>query len=182
MIEQLRNTKLLIGGSLVIAGLLVMDGYQTYQSISAKTEQQVRITVQLNRWKAAMRSMQPTIADWGKNIQSADQVKDLLSVYRALNLESAGLASSPDVLLLSKIERLTFEGSDLHATIVWATSAGKPGVMVTAPSYSQLIEGINRLATRRDIKLGSVIIGSEDEHSVPQAVLLGLGVILRDNK
>lgn len=162
---------------LVIAGA---GGMNTITHVSAVVKRQQAVIEHLHKWRAVYNSLKPTEDDWRKALRSDKQVRDLLSVYRALRIEDSGLASSADNLLLEKIERVNHGGTDIGASAVTVTTLGKTGFEVTAATYDQLIHGLKQLAARRDLRLSSVVIGADGERRSPQATIMGFSVILRD--
>lgn len=175
-----KHSRLAVYLALLFAGVVGLNTWETIRHVRSVIERQEAVTAQLQRWRATYAALRPVEAQWTSQIQSVSEFKDLLSLYHALNIERTGLLSSADLIVVDSISRVTEGGTDIGAIAVTISSAGKQGVIVSAETYSALIHGLNELVNRRDVRIGSVMIGSDTGSKTPQAVITGLALILRD--
>lgn len=165
--------------SLCLGIVAVAGAADAYFRIAPVVRKQLAVTDHLRRWKIAYSSLKPTEEEWREVFREAEAMRDLLLLYRALDVESAGLESSADFLAVEKIERLDVNGTDIGAVAIRIATAGKSGVVVTAADFGRLLIGIRALTSRKDIRVGGILIGSAGERHVPMATLIGCEIVLR---
>jgi len=180
MIKLLRNSdkwSLLTAAALII--ILALSAQDLDQSVTKLVTRQQKVTDNLKLWLASYRALQHIGQEWKDTLKSAAAL-DLLALYKAIDPESAGLNCNADKILIEKIDRLNFNDMELEASLVYVNTAGSPGFVVTAHSWSQLINGLEKLAHRRDIKMHAITIDAGRKDAEPTAIIYDLAIILRD--
>lgn len=167
--------------AIVLCILLGMSGQTLYTSVGNIINRQQTITDNLRRWVASYRALQPVELEWREKLKSATAL-DLLALYNAINPESAGLASDADTMLVEKIDRVVSSGVEPGASHVYVVTAGHAGFVVTAPSWHELINGLETLAYRRDIQMTAVTMEASHDDDAPTAIIHGLAIVLRDEE
>lgn len=167
--------------SLTLAAILALNGQKMHESVMQIVNKQQKITDNLRRWLASYKALQPIDIEWTKQLKSSVSL-DLLATYRIIAPEAAGLTGNADLMLVDKIDRIKQAGTEPGASAVTVVTAGKPGFVVTAPTWHDLINGLAVLAARRDIQFQAVTIEASRDNEAPTAIIHGLAIVLRDEE
>lgn len=166
--------------SCALLAIALAGANEARKELAPLAAKQRAVTEHARRWQATYQQLAPVEALWRQAFRDASAAKDLLSVYRALDVESAGLVSSADYMQVEKIDRAKADGIEIGAVEIHVATAGKPGLSVTAGSFGGLLKGIRRLSSRPDIRLSGVLVSAEGERRAPVATLVGLRLVVRD--
>jgi len=167
--------------SAVLVIMLVMSANDLHTSMATLVARQETITDNLKRWMASYRALQPIKTEWAETLKGASEL-DLLALYKALDIESSGLMGNADKLLVDKIERLKFNNLELDASLVYVYTSGGTGsgFVVTAPSWHELVNGLDQLAHRRDLHMQAIIMEVGRDDAAPTAIIHDLAIVIRD--
>lgn len=168
-------------GAIAFVIVLIMSGQPLYKSVTDIVVRQQTITDNLRRWVASYKALQPIETEWREKLKSSTAL-DLLALYNAINPEAAGLSSDADTMLVEKIDRVASNGVEPGASLVYVISAGKPGFVVTAATWHDLINGVEKMAYRQDIRLQAITMEATRDDDAPTAIIHGLAIVLRDEE
>jgi hypothetical protein len=168
-------------GAFAFIVITANNGLTLYRSVNNITNRQQTITDNLKRWIASYRALQPLDVEWREKLKSSAGL-DLLALYKAIEPESAGLESSPDMMLVDKIDRVNITGVEPGASNVYVITAGRPGFVVTAKTWPELIGGLDKLAARSDIRFQAITMEANHDDDPPTAIIHGLAIVLRDEE
>lgn len=161
--------------ALTILGIAVSGGYEGYRTMSDKAQAQTQAVADFQQWKREYTQLLPVEQAWNAKFKSAEVIKDLYSLYSLLG---ASPATNPDTLVVDKIERLTQDSIDLHAQRVCLASSTASGVDFEEKSFDTLAKGLEALAARPDVQMGSVTFFYDKDKA--HAVVKKLCILIRD--
>ncbi len=162
------------------AAMLGWMGYKGLATLQEKAQQQRAATEVVQRWKQTYRALAKSTATWSERYPDLAKFEDLIGLFRSVGLERYGLASDPDELAVLKVEPVSYNNVNLGLARVCVGSnnaTADSGLVVTAPSYAELLSGVRRLAARKDIEIGSLAF--QGGEGAPSATLGGFCMLLR---
>lgn len=162
-----------------IAVVMSMQGMKAYRTLSEKAAAQDAVTESVHRWQQSFQALSSTVQRWETQYRREDTVQDLVSLQSIVDLGSVGLRSDTDKVFLSKVEPVIENGIHLGLTRICLASSGSGGggLEVRTDNYSALFDGINRLAARPDIYIGTITVVGEK--ATPAARLGDFCIMLR---
>ncbi len=164
-----------------VLALAVLAGYYAKQNMStldAKEKAQQEKIESLKRWKSAYKALIPYQKKWSSIYEEAGKVDDILSLYRMMRLETAGVFVDPEKLVVESVDRVRFNGSDIGLNRICVSSSGFSGLSVTSSSFANLVRGVENIASRKDIKMESVVLTLQRNR--PTAILENFCIYLRN--
>ena len=150
--------------ALAFAAILATGGIKGYRILSNKAGEQETVTESVIRWKQNYLALAESIKRWDASYRREESIPDMLSLIAVVNFGAYGLASDPDTIMIQKIDQVRRGNAPIGLSSVCLASAGAPGTSaleLNAPSYAALFEGVQRLARRADISIGSIAIRVE---------------------
>lgn len=173
-----RQNKTLTYAAVLIAGILCWKGYDANQILTTKYANQVDAREKLERYIESYKALLPARDRWNEVYKNAKSIRSIHDAYKAINIESVGLYGLPDKMAIQKVARVQSAGVDLGLVKICPRAGNTSGFMVGAPTTALMIEGVEKLAQRRDIELETI--------SITQATgkieaVLGLCLLLRDD-
>ena len=150
--------------ALAFSAILATGGVKGYKILSNKAGEQDAVTESVIRWKQNYLALAESIKRWDASYRREESIPDMLSLIAAVNLGTYGLASDPDTIMIQKIDQVRRGNASIGLSSVCLASAGAPGagaLEVNAPSYAALFAGLQRLAGRADVSIGSIAIRVE---------------------
>lgn len=167
--------------SLITAGVLIVilsiNGHDFKKSISIPIAGQQANTDNLKLWLSNYHTLELREKDWKETLKTVAS-QDLLVLYNTLNLDSVGLMSNADQLLIDKVEPLSFNDTELEASLTYVYTKGSTGLLVTASTWQALFMGIEQLASRRDIQIQAITMVTNNDKT-PTSII-NLAIVLRD--
>jgi len=165
---MLQTKYLTLFGSAVISFVFLSQSFPAWDKLKGVTTKQIAANEMLIEWKAAYQALLPVNDQWKNRFVSASDVKDLLSLFRVVNLDQHGLISDVDTIKQISGEAVLFNGLSVGLQRVCLGNAGGP-LDLTATNMTALRVGLQQLAKRNDIELGSVEITYDRESKKPTA-------------
>lgn len=162
--------------ALIISAVIGTSGIDAYKAMSLKAKAQADAVDSLREWKRQYKLLLPVEAHWNSALGQVSAASDLLTIHTLLSKDAP--SSNPDTLLVEKIDRLVVDNQDLGAQSVCVTSMGRPWT-VSEKSFSELLQGMQRLMDRPDIKLGTIILRQEKGRATAQ--ISPACILLRDD-
>lgn len=162
--------------ALCFAAVLGSTGLEGYRAMSDKATAQAEAVSDFQDWKRQYMQLLPLEDKWAKALRPFSEAKDLYSLHGMLGDEPA---SNPDTLLVEKIERVVLNERDLGAQKVCLSSGSGTGVVFTEKDFPSLMAGLDKLAQRPDVQMGSIEF--TQEKAVARAVVAPLCLLLRDD-
>lgn len=169
--------------SLVFSGIMLMQAWNYHFIIQGKSIAQELIIEGLNRWKQQYLAVNESRIKWENSYLHEDKIQDVAALIQLVDFPAAGLTSDPDTIALTKVEQVTQDQKSdmpLGLTRICMSSGTADGysLQVSAPTYQLLLDGLDRLAKRPDIQIGSISV--EGDKKVPIAKLGDFCVLLRN--
>lgn len=172
-----RTGKLASLVALFVFGVLLYSAWQAYSTLQSKAAGQQDALAAFTRWQGNYTALQPVQHRWNTTFTSAAAITDRRAIYRLLDIEESGLSSDMDKMNVDKIEKVTSAGIEIGLVKACLTTAGEPGLAVSADSYGQLLSGIDRIVRRRDVQIEGIAVTADK--GMPKAVLGGFCVMVR---
>lgn len=172
-----RSNRATLAIALIAAVILGSSAIEDYRTLADKADKQQSALSQINRWKTEYDALKPYQAEWDKTLTATSQITDLYHVYAALHIESHGLKTNQERLIVDKIESIVSSGTPIHASRVCLKTAPENGLSVTAPRFTpDLLDGLKQIAARRDVEINNIQLTTEN--GTPKA-LIDLCLIFR---
>ncbi|WP_440569583.1 hypothetical protein [Stenotrophomonas sp. STK17_22] len=171
------NKLTLVGAAVLCIGAAM--GYKGMLQLRTKAELQAQATEAVARWKQSYRALETSVSQWNNRYPGLSAYSDTLGLYRSLRLQAYGLAANPDRLAIVSKESVSANGVELGlAKICMASAADKnAGLELQAANYRELLDGVGRLAQRKDVYMGGMkFIGDGDR---PTASITDFCILLR---
>jgi hypothetical protein len=167
--------------SLITAGVLIVilsiNGHDVKIAFSIPVAGQQANTDNLKLWLSNYHALELRENDWKETLKTLAS-QDLVVLFNTLNLDSIGLMSNADKLLIDKVERLSFNDTELEASLTYVYTEGSSGLLVTASTWQALFMGIEQLASRRDIQIQAITMVTNNAKT-PTSII-NLAIVLRD--
>ncbi len=163
--------------ALCFAAVLGNSGLDGYRAMTDKASAQAEAVSDFQDWKRQYMQLLPLEEKWTQALRPFSQAKDLYSLHGMLGSEPS---SNPDTLLVEKLERVVLNERDLGAQKVCLSSGAGAGVVFTEKDFPTLMAGLEKLAQRPDVQMGSVEFSQEK--AVARAVVSPLCLLLRDDE
>lgn len=168
--------------AILAAGILSYSGYMGMTLLMEKAAQQQAETEVVQRWKNSYQALGKSRTAWERRYPSLSKYNDLLALFRSLSLARYGLSADPDQLSVLKVENVQHNGMSVGLTRVCVGSSGaasNAGLLVNASGYSALLDGVSKLAARKDIEMSAITVSS-DAAGAPQATIGDFCMLLRN--
>lgn len=165
-----------------IFALSALTGFYAKQNMSIlkkKKEAQEKNIESFKRWKSAYKALVPYQKKWDSIYKDVSKVNDILSLYRMMHLETSGIFVDPERLVVESVNRVTFNESDVGLNQICVSSAGSAGLRVTSNNFANLIRGVEKIASRKDVRMESMTLSKK--HKRPIAILEDFCVYLRES-
>jgi len=172
--------KVVWAASVVLAAMFIFQGTVANKALRAKVLEQTEQTETVVRWKQSFKALAATRGKWDRSFQRSDAIQDLVGLASHLGLERYGLQTDRDNMHLLKIEQVQQNNLAIGLTrFCLATGSGNGNnFLVAAENYEKLLVGVDRLAKRSDISLGTISL--EGDKAFPIAKLGEFCVLLRN--
>jgi hypothetical protein len=172
--------KVVWAAAAVVATMFIYQGTVASKSLRAKVQEQTEQTETVVRWKQSYKALAATRAKWDQSFQRSDAIQDLVGLAEHLGLKRYGLETDRDNMHLLKIEQVQQNNLPIGLTkFCLATGSGSgSNFLVAAENYERLLTGVDRLAKRPDISLGTISL--EGDKAFPIAKLGEFCVLLRN--
>lgn len=150
-----------------------------WQMLSRLQAKQVDASVRFENWKHAYEALLPVNKRWVETYPQG--VSDLVELYQRVNLERHGLSTDVDRVLQTGSSTVEIQGFDVGLTRLCIGTSSTGGVRLSSPSATTLRQGIESLAARKDIELGSLTFGFDRESDTPYVDVTGLCLRVRSS-
>lgn len=163
--------------ALMFGSILLVGGIASYKALIKRTTEQVAINDSINRWKQSYKALQVVVKEWNSTFHTSSNKLDDRGIIQLINLGGVGLTAETDYLVLLSNTPVTSRGLDLGLSKICLGTKGDT-FSVSAPSYSELLAGLERLAARSDLTINTITIVGDA--TFPQANLGGFCVLIRN--
>lgn len=171
-------SKLTVWGiAIYLAGMWLLAAADTHRNFATLAERQTKETSAILHWQASVDSLRGTQEEWVSAYRPLADVRDLVSLFRLLELQSVGIHSEIDRFGVYRIEPVEQNNIWFGLVKLCLSTGGRDGMTFTAPNYAALFSGIEALSSRRDMLVGRVDISGGD---TPSAQVSNLCILLRD--
>lgn len=177
------NKTLITITAVVLSGMLCFYGWKLHAVFISKANAQLEVVESLNRWSQQYLAMEDVKKNWESNFEPESKVKHISGLYDLIGFMKYGLQNDKDSISLSGLSQVmqqTQKDMPLGLTKICMTngSLDSTAVIVGADNYSQLLNGIEKIANRKDIIIDNVTI--QGDKNVPIARLGGFCIQVRN--
>lgn len=161
----------------VFAAMAAYQGFQGYQTMNAKAEQQFKLLNGFREWQTTYRTLAPVKEKWTASFPVAAKVQDLYAINTLLN--QYGTVDA-DALQVTRLERVKHREVPLGLTRICLSSKTSAGVIFRASNTETLLASMQKMAQSPAYEYSKISIRAETDASV--AELLGLCILVRDGE
>lgn len=154
-----KHVSLLLGAGVAFVFLASLPG--AWSNLDALKKRQVVANSQLLEWKTSYEALLPVNGRFSNAYPSGDDAKDLVALYRMLDVEKHSLAADIDMIRQTSAYAVEVNGMQVGLQSL-CLSNDTDAMMVTANSIRDLRLGLRALSQRKDIDLGTVQVVLED--------------------
>lgn len=138
-----------------------------WSSLETLKKRQIAANSQLVEWKTSYEALLPVNDRFSKVYPSGDEAKDLVALYRMLNVEKHNLSADVDMVRQTSASAVEVNGMPVGLQRL-CLSNSSDSMLLTAGSLRDLRNGLKVLSHRRDVDLGTVQIAIKDGVAVAQ--------------
>lgn len=177
--NSLNNKAISLLVAIALAAVFVLSAPDGWRTFSQLADRQESANNALMQWKASYEALLPVNDAFAKTYPSGDDAKDLVSLYRLANLERHGLKGDIDLVRQTEVSAVTVNDVPVGLQRLCMGNEGE-SMMLAASSIRQLSLGLQSLANRKDIELGSIEMSMRD--GVPVAKVAGVCLLVRTER
>ncbi|CAM3784299.1 hypothetical protein VRRI112168_00265 [Vreelandella rituensis] len=159
------------------SGLLAHSATKAQQTLQDKADRQERINVQVAHHLDTYEELSAQAKDWDHGFRHINEAKDVLGLYRLLNLRRFGLASDLGQFHLTSDSPFLVKKQHIGLIEVCVASQGDR-LLVQAEDYTKLMQGLGEMARAEDITFDGLTIYGDRE--LGEAELSNVCMLLRD--
>lgn len=160
-----KHVSLSIGAGLALTFLASLP--DSWAVLDGLKKRQVIANSQLIEWKTSYEALLPVNAHFSKVFPSGDDAKDLVALYRLLNVEKHNLLADVDMIRQTSAEAVQVNGMAVGLQRL-CLSNGAEALTVTAGSIRDLRRGLRELSQRKDVDLGTIQFEIQDGKAMAQ--------------
>lgn len=165
---------------LIIAGIMVYKGAESFQILAERTKAQQAETEKVLEWRSTYRALAVSMVEWRKNYRAAALENNWNDAIQIAAFEKHGVETDVDNLLVSAVDSV--KSGDVAigmSRVCLATSVGDASTLfLRATTYEQLMAGLVSLSKRPDVEIAGIsLLGSGP---FPVAKLSGFCLRVRD--
>lgn len=160
-----KHVSLIIGTGLALVFLASLP--DSWNVLGDLKKRQVVANSQLIEWKTSYEALLPVNDQFGRVYPSGDDAKDLVTLYRLLNIEKHTLIADVDMVRQTSASAVEVNGMAVGLQRLCLNN-GIDAMTVSAGSIRDLRQGLRALSQRQDVDLGTVQIEIKDGQAVAQ--------------
>lgn len=177
MLVTARNRPWILGCA-IFAAASAYYALELRKSFNEKVQQQHNVNTEAAAFKSSYEGLIPSEQKWEASYPKLGEQVDIFSLYQGLGIEEVGLVSSPDNATVSLTERVTLNNADIGLNRA-CIGTGGAGFQVMAHSLSGLMDGLEKIVSKKGIEFSSVAIEQNSEGYMV-ADLMDFCALLRD--
>lgn len=135
------NTKTVWLGVLVLSTWFFFKSYELVDVYSQKIHSQERINIQAEQVKSKFNGLQTVKDSWEKTFPSTNEINDLISLYRVMDLKQVGFQAEANNLYDSGRYLFNYEGES-HGLVNACLANDINGMVVLAQSVRGALAGL----------------------------------------
>lgn len=171
-----KNISLVVG--VALAGVFLALTPKSWTAIGAIKDRQVTANVRLAEWKDAYHALLPVNARWAKTYPDGRKAKDIVSLYRLIDLKRHNLIAEMDKITQLASSDVLVNGVPVGLQRLCVGSEGAV-MRLDANSIKELRSGLRDLSERHDIDMGELTFSFDATTSKPTARVAGLCLKVR---
>lgn len=175
---MLSNKRISLVVGVAMAGALLALTPKSWDAIGQIKDRQVSSNLRLAEWKDAYHALLPVNDRWVKVYPDGRKAKDVVSLYRLIDLKRHKLIADIDRVSQSASSDVLVNGSQVGLQRLCVASDGA-SMRVSANSIKELRSGLQGLSERPDIDMGEIVFSFDKESSKPVAQVTGLCLKVR---
>jgi len=171
-----KSISMVVGAA--VAVVFVFLAPKSWNALSEIQNRQISANLKLVEWKEAYHALLPVNERWNKAFPDGREAKDIVSLYRLIDLERHKLLADVDKVVQSQSSEVLVNDVQVGLQRLCVGSEGNV-MKVSAGSIKELREGLRGLAGRHDIDMGEMIFNFDEETSKPLISISGLCLKVR---
>jgi hypothetical protein len=168
-----KHVSLCIGAGLALVFLASLP--ESWRAIGEIKKRQIIANSQLVEWKTSYEALLPVNDIFRESYPSGDDAKDLVALYRLLNVEKHQLNADVDKVRQTLASVVEVNGMAIGLQRL-CLSNGADSMTVSADSIRNLRLGLRALSKRQDVDMGTVSIEIKEGKAVAQIMGMCLKV------
>lgn len=175
---MLSNKNISLVVSVALAGVFLVLTPKSWEAIGKIKERQVVANERLSEWKDAYHALLPVNDRWRKAYADGHTAKDVVSLYRLIDLERHNLIADIDKVSQSESSDVLVNGVQVGLQRLCVGSEGAV-MRVEANTIKELREGLRSFSLRNDIDMGELVFRVDAVTAKPYAQIAGLCLKVR---
>lgn len=171
-----KHISLVVG--VALAGVFLALTPKSWDAIAQIKDRQMNANIRLSEWKDAYHALLPVNDRWVKVYPDGRKAKDVVSLYRLIDLQRHNLIVDVDKVSQSASSEVLANGTQVGLQRLCMGSEGAV-MRIGADSIKELREGLRGLASRSDIDMGGLEFSFDSQTSKPVARVQGLCLKVR---
>lgn len=141
---------------------------------------QIESNERFESWRLSYEALLPVNDVWVSTYPAS--VVDLMELYQRVNLEKHGLAADVDTIMQTDAQKVEVRGFDVGLSKLCIGSGGwDASIRLSSASAISLKDGIEGLAKRKDIEMGSMTFAFDKQTNRPYVDVNGLCLRVRSD-
>lgn len=158
-----KHVSMSIGAGLALVFIASLP--ESWRALDAIKERQMVANMQLIEWKTSYEALLPVNAVFSKVYPSGDEAKDLVALYRLLNVEKHNLTADVDMVRQTSASAVEVNGMAIGLQRLCLSNSAE-NMTVSANSIRDLRLGLRALSQRKDVDMGTVQIEIKERKAV----------------
>ncbi|MBA1280202.1 hypothetical protein [Stutzerimonas stutzeri] len=162
---MLSNKQLSLSVGAGVALIFLASLPDAMRALNSIEHRQIAANDQLIEWKTSYEALLPVNRSFAKVYPSGDEAKDLVSLYRLVNVEQHRLMADVDLVRQTSATAVEVNGMPIGLQRLCLSNSGDV-MALTAESIRDLRVGMRSLSARRDIDMGTIEVTLDDGKAV----------------
>lgn len=171
-----KTISMIVGIAFAVVFILLTP--KSWSNLSDVHSRQVSANLKLIEWKEAYQALLPVNERWNKAFPDGHAAKDIVSLYRLIDLHQHGLLADVDKVAQSESSEVLINGYQVGLQRLCVSTEGNV-MKIGADSIKELRSGLRGLAGRHDIDMGEMIFSLDSQTSKPLIEISGLCLKVR---
>lgn len=162
---MITNKQLSLAVGVGVAVIFLATLPEALKSLGEIKGRQIAANEHLVEWKASYEALLPVNDGFAAVYPSGEEAKDLVSLYRLLNIERHRLMADIDLVRQTAASAVEVNGMPIGLQRLCVSNEGL-SMAVSANSIRDLRLGLRSLSARRDIEMGTLEVAINDGRAI----------------
>lgn len=149
------NSKVFIAA--IFSAILFMAGSAGYKILADKAIIQHDVIDAISRWKQSYTVLANNTESWQKTYPSWKNIPDFYTLIGTIKFDEYHMTADTDSFVINSVDPVLLKDIDIGLSRVCFGGANGD-VLVSAPTFTMLLQGIQQISARQDISIGSISI------------------------